>query len=197
MNCAPPIFSRKMAELLTPLLREGLVKNYLDDVIIWAEDFDQLLERLKKLFDLFEEKGVKLNLTKCNFVEKEIKFLGHRVSQKGSTPDLKKLEAINQQKPTKNVKEVSFIGMCGFYRKFVLNFSKIASPLTNLTKTEVMFNWTDQRQETFEALKQRLMSSPVLVKYQPELPLILVTDASDECVGRFSIKSNQIKVLNP
>ena len=75
MSCAPATFSRKMAELLIPLLREGWVKNYLDDVIIWAEDFYQLLEKLKKLFDLFEEKGVKLNLTKCDFVKKEIKFL--------------------------------------------------------------------------------------------------------------------------
>ena len=76
-----------------------------------------------------------------------------------------------------------FIGICGFYHKFVPNFSKIASPLINLTKAEVTFNWTDQCQEAFKKLKQRLMSSPVLVKYQPELPLILVTDASDKCVG--------------
>ena len=99
-------------------------------------------------------------------------------------PDFKNLEASNQQKPPKNVKEVRrLIGMCGFYRKFVSNFSKIASPLTNLTKAEVMFNWTDQCQEAFETLKQRLMFSPVFVKYQPELPLMLVTNASDECVG--------------
>ena len=73
--------------------------------------------------------------------------------------------------------------MCGFYRKFAPNFSKIASPLTNLTKIEAIFNWTDQCQEAFETLKQRLMFSPVFVKYQPELPLMLVTNASDECVG--------------
>ena len=108
-------------------MREGWVKNYLDDIILWAEDFDQLMERLRRLFGLLEEKGVKLNLTKCDFVKQEVKFLGHRVSKKGSTPDPKNLEAISQQKPPKNVKEVRrFIGMCGFYRKFVPSFSQIS-----------------------------------------------------------------------
>lgn len=71
--------------------------------------------------------------------------------------------------------------MRGFYRKFVPEFSKIAAPLTHLTN--VMFEWTDQCQDAFETLKQKLMSAPILVKYQFELPLILVTDASDESVG--------------
>ena len=86
--------------------------------------------------------------------------------------------------------------MCGFYRKFAPNFSKIASPLTNLTKIEAIFNWTDQCQEAFETLKQRLMSSPVLAIYQPELPLIL-TDASDECVGAVLHQIQPGQVLNP
>lgn len=91
------------------------------------------MERLRRVLALLEEKGVKLNLTKCDFGKQEIKFLGHRVSKNGSTPDQKNLEAITKQKPPKNAKEVRrFIGMCGFYRKFVPNFSKIATHLTNL-----------------------------------------------------------------
>lgn len=184
LSCAPAIFSRKMAEILTPLLREGWVKNYLDDIILWAENFDQLMERLGRLFALLEEKGIKLNLTKCDLVKQEVKFLGHRVSKDGSTPDQKNLEAIREQAPPKNVKQVRrFIGMCGFYRKFVPNFSKIAMPLTNLMKGDVKFSWTDECQVAFEALKTKLMSTPILASYQPELPLVLVTDASDECVG--------------
>lgn len=184
LSCAPAIFSRKMAEILTPLLREGWVKNYLDDIILWAEDFDQLMERLRKLFGLLEENGVKLNLTKCDFVKQEVKFLGHRVCKNGSLPDPKNVEAVSQQKPPKNVKEVRrFIGMCGFYRKFVPDFSKIATPLTNLTRSNVKFSWTDECQVAFETLKGKLLSAPVLVNYCHELPLVLVTDASDECVG--------------
>lgn len=184
LSCAPAIFSRKMAEILAPLVKEGWVRNYLDDIVLWADDYDQLLERLRKLFKQLEFRGVKLNLTKCDFAKEEVKFLGHNVSQKGSTPDPKNLEAIRQQKPPTNVKEVRrFVGMCGFYRKFVANFSKIAIPLTNLLKSNIKFQWTDECQTAFETLRENLMSSPVLVSYQPELPLVLVTDASDECVG--------------
>lgn len=85
--CAPDIFSRKMAELLTSLIKEDWVKNYLDDFIIWADDFDQLIQRLQKMFDLFEGRGVKLNLTKCDFAKDEVKFLGHRVSKPLSNKD--------------------------------------------------------------------------------------------------------------
>ncbi|XP_063889312.1 uncharacterized protein LOC135116022 [Scylla paramamosain] len=142
------------------------------------------MERLGRLFALLEEKGIKLNLTKCDLVKQEVKFLGHRVSKDGSTPDQKNLEAIREQVPPKNVKQVRrFIGMCGFYRKFVPNFSKIAMPLTNLMKGDVKFSWTDECQVAFEALQTKLMSTPILASYQPELPLVLVTDASDECVG--------------
>ena len=184
LACAPAIFSRKMAEILTSLSREGWVKNYLDDIILWADNFDQLMERLRRLFELLERRGIKLNLTKCDFGKQEVKFLGHRVSKNGSTPDQKNLEAISKQKPPKNVKEVRrFIGMCGFYRKFVPDFSKVATPLTNLMKSNVKFVWTESCQVAFEALKAKLMSMPILVSYQPDLPLVLVTDASDECVG--------------
>ncbi len=112
-----------------------------------------------------------------------MKFLGHRVSKNGSAPDLKNLQAISQQKPPKNVREVRrFIGMCGFYRKFVPDFSKVATPLTNLLKSYVKFSWTAECQTAFETLKVKLMSTPILANYQPELPLVLVTDAGDECV---------------
>lgn len=87
--CAPDIFSRKMAELLTSLIKEDWVKNYLDDFIIWADDFDQLIQRLQKMFDLFEDRGVKLNLTKCDFAKDEVKFLGHRASKEEVPPIIK------------------------------------------------------------------------------------------------------------
>lgn len=100
---------------------------------------------------MLEERGVKLNLTKCDFGRTEVKFLGHIVSEAGCTPDPKNLETISQQKPPKNVKEVRrFVGMCEFYRKFVPNCSKIATPLTSLTETNIMFKWADQFQEAFQ-----------------------------------------------
>ncbi len=91
-NCSPAIFSRRMASLLTSLLRKGWVKNYLDDLIIFAPTFQELLVRLKELFSLLTSRGVKLNLSKCTFGLKEVTFLGHRISAEGSQPDPKNIE---------------------------------------------------------------------------------------------------------
>ncbi len=136
LNCSPAIFSRHMASLLTPLLRKGWVKNYLDDLIIFAPTFQELLVWLKELFSLLTCSGVKLNLGKCTFGLKEVTFLGHRISAEGSQPDPKNIEAVMKMKPPPNVREVRrFLGMCGFYRKHVPSFAKVATPLTNLTRS--------------------------------------------------------------
>ncbi len=80
------------------------------------------------------EGGVELNLSKCTF-EEEVKFLGHRVSKEGCRPNPTNVEAINKMFPPKTIKEVRhYLGMCGFYRKHIPNFSKIAAPLHNLTR---------------------------------------------------------------
>ncbi len=120
LNCSPAIFSRRMASILTPLVRQGWVKNYLDDLILWAPDFPELLSRVKQLFILLTDHGVKLNLSMCTFVLKEVTFLGHRISAAGSKPDPKNIEAVAKMKATTTVKEVRrFLGMCAFYRKHV------------------------------------------------------------------------------
>ncbi len=99
LNCSPAIFSRRMASLLAPLLRKGWMKNYLDDLIIFAPTFQELLTRLRELFTLLTSNGVKLNLSKCTFGLKEVTFLRHRISAEGSKPDPKNIEAVMKMKP--------------------------------------------------------------------------------------------------
>ncbi len=140
--------------------------------------------RLKELFSLLTSRGVKLNLSKCTFGLKEVTFLGHRISAEGSQPDPKNVEAVMKMKPPTNVREVHrFLGMCGFYRKHVPSFAKVATPLTNLTRANTVFAWTEKCQNSFEHLKNSLVSTPILVKAQVDRPLILTTDASDTHVG--------------
>ncbi len=183
LNCSPAIFSRRMASLLTPLLRKSWVKNYLDDLIIFAPTFQELLVRLKELFSLTSS-GVKLNLSKCTFGLKEVTFLGHRISAEGSQPDPKNIEAVMKMKPPTNVREVRrFLSMCGFYRKHVPSFAKVATPLTNLTRSNTVFAWAEECQKSFEPLKNSLVNAPILVKAQVDQPFILTTDASDTHVG--------------
>ncbi len=140
LNCSPAIFSRRMASLLALLLRKGWVKNYLDDLIIFAPTFQELLTRIRELFTLLTSNGVKLNLSKCTFGLKEVTFLGHRISAEGSQPDPKNTEAVMKMKPPTNVREVRrFLGMCGFYRKHVPSFAKVGTSLKDLTRSNTVF----------------------------------------------------------
>ncbi len=140
LGCSPAIFTRHMAARLSPLLKKGWIKNYLDDLIIWAPDLSSLTQRLRKTFTLLKENGVKPNLSKCEIAKNEVTFLGYRIFREGSQPDPKNVEAVLEMKAPTKVKEVrKFLGMTGFYRKHIHNFAKIATPLTNLTRKKKNF----------------------------------------------------------
>ncbi len=110
--------------------------------------------------------------------------MGHIVSEAGCLPDPANVEAVNNMSPPTSAKGVRrFLGMCGFYRKHIPSFAKIAAPLTNLTRKNLEFRWTDQCQAAFEELKSRLTSAPVLVRADVHQPFIITTDASDTHVG--------------
>ena len=180
-----------MAEIVAPLVAQGWVKNYLDDIIVWAENMSELQERLDRLFSVLVERGIKLNLAKCELGKKEVKFLGHIVSKQGCRPDPKNVEAVQDRPIPTTVKQVrSFLGMCGFYRRHIENFAKIALPLSNLTKKDKQFVWDSRCQEAFESLKSKLTKAPILVKPDMGKPFTLVTDASDVSVGAVLTQSN-------
>jgi len=183
LSCSPAIFSRQMREILGPLIKKG-VKNYLDDVIVFANSFEELVLLLESFFEHLQEKGVKLNLRKCNLGQKEVSFLGSVICKQGCQPDPKNLEGINGMKDPQNVQDVKgLLGMVGFYRRHIEKFAKIALPLTNLTKEEGKFIWKDQCEVAFHKLKEALMSTPILVKADVGKPLTMTTDASNYAVG--------------
>lgn len=184
LSCSPAIFARQINQVLAPLLKENWVKNYLDDLIIYAADYSTLLARLNKLFKHLTMVGIKLNLSKCYIGQRQVKFLGHIVSKEGYRPDPSNVEAVTQMKPPSNVRETRrFIGMCSFYRRHIDKFSKILAPLTNLTQKNQKFNWTQECQEAFITLKKKLSQAPVLCKANPNKEFVLETDASATHVG--------------
>ncbi len=151
---------------------------------MWGPNFDTLTQRLDLLVECFSCHDVKPNLSKCAFGQKQVKFLGHIVSEEGCRPGPSNVEAVKTAKPPTNVKEVRrFLGRCGFYRKHVPQSAKIAAPLTNLTRDEEEFRWNDRCQETFEELKTRLTQAPFLVKADIQQPFIVTTDPSHTHVG--------------
>ena len=121
---------------------------------------------------------LKLKEVKCNFLKKHIQYLGHIVSGKGITPMPEKLASIKEMPPPKTLKEVKqFLGLIGYYQKFVPRFSDLARPLNALTRKDVHFEWTRICQESFKLLKTSLMTEPILTYPDPNLLYVLFTDA--------------------
>ena len=190
---APATFQRLMENCLGDLnLTWCLV--YLDDIIIFSSTPEEHLERIDAVFKRLQAAGLKLKPSKCDFFKEEISYLGHIVSKEGITTDPKKVEAVVNWEPPTTVSEVRrFLGFVGFYRRFIQGFSRIAKPLSNLTRglessskriaKKTPVEWGEQEQNAFQKLKDCLVSAPILGYADYSLPFILHTDSSTEGLG--------------
>ena len=127
---------------------------------------------------------LKLKLKKCQFAQSSTTYSGHIISDKGVTPDPDKVNAMKNLKSPKTVRQVrSFLGMSGFYRKFIKNYADMAMPLTQLTQKNVKFVWTEQCENSLREIIRQLALTPLLSHPDINLPYILYTDASDLAIG--------------
>ena len=118
--------------------------------------------------------------SKCSFAQKSIEYLGHVITEKGVATDRNKIAAIEQWPTPKNVKQVrGFLGLAGYYRRFIRNFGPISKPLTQLLKKGTIFVWTDAADTAFHVLKQALLTAPVLALPDYKTPFVVETDACD------------------
>lgn len=180
---APATFQRLMETVLGEL-RKKICFVYIDDIIIYSSSVVQHFYDLKTVLHRLETAGLTINLKKCNFFLPKITFLGHVVSNKGITADPSKVEAIRAFPAPNTLKEVQrFLGLAGWYHRFVPNFSKIAEPLNSLKKKGQVFKWTKQCQQAFDQLKACLTSPPILGHPDLQVPFIVYTDASDTGLG--------------
>ena len=176
LSQAPAYFQRLVHEVLKGIT---FAFGYLDDILIFSPDNKTHLKHLEIVFQRLREADLKLKASKCNFFKRHIQYLGHLVSGEGIEPLPEKLEAVRKMPPPTTPKEVrQFLGLVGYYRKFVPKFADIARPLTNLTKQDVPYEWTTKCQEAFEFLKEMLLKEPVLKYPDPGKPYTLFTDAS-------------------
>ncbi|GBL81688.1 Retrovirus-related Pol polyprotein from transposon 17.6 [Araneus ventricosus] len=176
-------FQRLMSLVLNGL-SDLQIGCYIDDIIIASNDFDQHLARLELVFQRLITANLKVKPSKCAFLQFEISFLGHTVKEGKVLPDSKNLKSIKDSLPPNSKKKVrSFLGLTGFYRKFIPNYSKIALPLTNLTKDKVPFVWGEEEQKAFELLKNYLITEPCLHLPDFSRPFSIFTDASKYSLG--------------
>ena len=173
--------SQAYFQLLMNKVLKGLkfTMTYLDDIIIFSQDELQHLEHLEIVFSHLREAGLKMKRSKCDFFKSEIHYLVHLISPEGISPLPNKLDSIKHMPVPNSVKEIKqFLGLTGYYRKFVPRFADISRTLTTLTKKDAKFEWTSACQKSFELLKEALCGEPVLKYADTSKPYTLYTDAS-------------------
>ena len=173
---APAYFQLLMNKVLKGL---KFTMTYLDDIIIFSQDELQHLEHLEIVFSHLREAGLKMKCSKCDFFKSEIHYLGHLISPEGISPLPNKLDSIRHMPVLNSTKEIKqFLGLTGYYRKFVPRFADISRPLTTLTKKDGKFECTSACQKSFDLLKEALCGEPVLKYADTSKLYTLYTDAS-------------------
>jgi len=180
---APATFQRLMDLVLTGM-QGNEIFVYLDDIVLYSSSLTEHAIKFEKLATRLRRANLKLQPDKCEFLRKEVSYLGHIIGENGVRPDPKKIEAVQNFPIPKNAKNVKqFLGLAGYYRRFIKGFSKIAKPLTNLLKGDNDFKWKDKEQESFDILKSALCQEPILQYPDFTKPFLLTTDASGTAIG--------------
>ena len=176
-------FNRMMRKLLS---QAENTEHYIDDVLCHTKTWEEHLDALKDLFSRIRKAGLTIKPSKCKIAHQTLEFLGHTIGKDTITLEQEKIQKIKDARPPQTKKQVrSFLGLVGYYRKFIPNFAHIAAPLTDLTKkgqpSTVM--WGKQQEAAFETLKTMLTSPPILHTPDFAKPFIVQTDASDLGIG--------------
>jgi hypothetical protein len=180
---APASFQAMMNEILSDLLDAGVIV-YIDDVLIYSETEEEHKVLVRKVIQRLKDHNLCAAIDKSVFHVSEVDYLGFVVGVEGIKMNQKKIEEILAWKRPMSVKNVqSFLGFANFYRRFILNYSMICRPLTELTKKDVHFFWTPECEEAFEELKRRFTTGPILVHFHSDRKTVVETDASDFALG--------------
>ena len=175
---------QRLMDIVMSGLHLDICLVYLDDIVVFSKTPEQHLERLEIVFDRLLRAGLKIKPVKCSFFRRSVAFLGHIVSDEGIETDPVKVQTVVDWPVPTSVSEVrSFLGLASYYRRFVKDFSKLAAPLNALTQKNRKFEWTEETQKSFEALKAALTSPPILAMPRDEGLFTLDTDASYGQIG--------------
>ncbi|KAL0540162.1 hypothetical protein IC582_024392 [Cucumis melo] len=175
---APAVFMDLMNRIFHRYLDQFVIV-FIDDILVYSVDRESHEEHLRIVLQTLREKQLYAKFSKCEFWLKQVVFLGHVVSAKGVSVDPQKVEAIvNWERPINATEVRSFLGLAGYYRCFIEDFSRLALPLTALTRKNVKFEWSDKCEQSFQKLKKRLVTAPILVLPVTGKDYVIYCDAS-------------------
>lgn len=191
LSISPIIFQKFINAVFKDLIEQKILVTYMDDIIVVAKHEEDAIERTRITLEVAAQHGLRINWTKCRFLQTTIEYLGYIVSNGTIKPSTNKTKAVINFPQPKNIKNIqSFLGLTGYFRKFIPQYATIARPLTDLLKKDVPFEFGNRELEAFKTLKMVLAIEPVLQLYKVEAETELHTDASQFGYGVILMQRN-------
>ncbi|GJW02266.1 putative reverse transcriptase domain-containing protein [Tanacetum coccineum] len=189
---APAVFMDLMNRVCKPYL-DKFVIVFIDDILIYSKNKQEHKEHLKLILELLKKEELYAKFSKCEFWIPKVQFLGHVIDSEGIHVDPAKIESIKDWASPKSPTEIrQFLGLAGYYRRFIEGFSKIAKPMTKLTQKKVKFVWGDKQEAAFQLLKQKLCSAPILALPEGSEDFIAYCDASKKGLGAVLMQREKV-----
>ena len=180
-----------MNHIFRPYL-DKFVVVFFDDILIYSKIVEEHEEHLRLVLGILREKQLYAKLDKCEFWLEEVQFLGHLINKDDVAVDSSKVKAVLKWERPTNVTEIRiFLGLAGYYRRFIMGFSQIAIPMTKLTRKGVPFVWNAKCEETFQLLKEKLKTAPMLVIPNLTKNIQVYCDASKQGLGCVLMQEGQ------
>ncbi|GJY48708.1 reverse transcriptase domain-containing protein [Tanacetum coccineum] len=189
---APAVFMDLMNRVCKPYL-DKFVIVFIDDILIYSKNKKEHKEHLKQILELLKKEELYAKFSKCEFWIPKVQFLGHVIDSEGIHVDPAKIESIKDWTSPKSPTEIrQFLGLAGYYRRFIEGFSKIAKPMTKLTQKKIKFEWGDKQEAAFQLLKQKLCSAPILALPEGSEDFIAYCDASKKGLGAVLMQREKV-----
>ncbi|GJY81991.1 putative reverse transcriptase domain-containing protein [Tanacetum coccineum] len=189
---APVVFMDLMNRVCKPYLDKFIIV-FIDDILIYSKDKEEHEEHLKAILELLKKEELYAKFSKCEFLIPKVQFLDHVIDCQGIYMDPAKIESIKDWASPKTPTEIyQFLGLVGYYQRFIEGFSKIAKPMTKLTQKKVAFEWGDKQEVAFQMLKTKLCSAPILVLLQGAENFIIYCDESHKGLGAVLMQNEKV-----
>jgi hypothetical protein len=189
---APAYFMYLMNSVFKPEL-DKFVVVFIDDILVYSRNEEEHVGHLHVALQCLREHRLYAKLSKCDFWLKEIKFLGHTISQDGIAVDSDKVQEVMNWKPPTTIYQIrSFLGLAGYYRRFIPDFSRIGKPMTELLKKGAKFEWGQKCEDAFRTLRQHLTTTPMLAQPYSIKPFNVYCDASGTGLGCVLMQDNRV-----